>query len=58
MYRLVVLFVGCLGVAWFVGGFDCAVAFVVLGDAGLCCFLRVTRRREETREERCANVTG
>ena len=34
----VVLFVGCLVVwvwlGWFVGGFDCAIGFIVLGDAG------------------------
>ena len=34
MHRFVVMFVGCLGVAWLAGGFDCAVVFVVLGDAG------------------------
>ena len=39
MHRFVVLFVGCLGVALLVGGFDCAVVFVVLGDAGPCCLL-------------------
>ena len=35
MHRFVGLFVGCLGVAYLVcGGSDCAVVFVVLGDAG------------------------
>ena len=37
MHRFVVLFVGCLGVALLlkiVGGFDCAVVVVVLGDTG------------------------
>ena len=34
MHRFVVLFVGCLVVAcWVVGGFDCAIVFVVLEDA-------------------------
>ena len=33
MHRFIVFFVGCLVVAWLVGGFDCAIVFVVLGNA-------------------------
>ena len=34
MHRFIVFFVGCwLWLGWFVGGFDCAIVFVVLGDA-------------------------
>ena len=42
MDRFVVLFIGCLVVAWLVDGFDCAIVLSFLAMPGLCCFLRVT----------------
>ena len=33
MHKFVLLFVGCLVVAWLVGGFDFDIVFVVLGNA-------------------------